>query len=120
MVRYLTMTQARLDTSAAPTPALQNIVGVQTKDRPPKSDYFVRPMPDMFALWTEIKAYAKRYAESDRPLPLDAQCEMWLEAIIRSRLVEERLRSEAFEFYAAELCAMIRDFREERIQDEAS
>jgi hypothetical protein len=76
-------------------------------------------MPDTFALWNEIKAYAKRYAESNRPLPLDSECEIWLGAIIAARLPDARLRKEAFEFYSVELCAMIADFRSESVQTQA-
>lgn len=76
------------------------------------------PMPDR-PLWTEIKAYAKRYAESDRRLPLDAECELWLEAIISSRVDSAQTRREAFDFYAGELCAMIREFRDERVKGQA-
>ena len=77
-------------------------------------------MADTFSLWDEIKAYAKRYAESDRPLPWDHECEQWLEEIVARTLRGQGIGRDAFEFYARELCAMIRDFREDALAREAA
>jgi hypothetical protein len=67
-----------------------------------------------FSIWDEIKHYAEQYAESDRPLPLDEDCEQWLRALLRR--TGTTLREDAFDFYAAELCAMIEDRRAKRSQ----
>ena len=69
-------------------------------------------MADTFSLWDEMKAYARAYAVADRPIPVDADCELWLEGILAKKLPQQNdMRREAREFYARELCAMIRDFR---------
>jgi hypothetical protein len=65
-----------------------------------------------FDIWDEIKQYADEYAESDRPLPLDEECEEWLRALLRRK--GTALPADAFDFYAAELCAMIEDRRAKR------
>ena len=68
-----------------------------------------------FTIWQELKAYAQTYADSDRPLPIDSECERWLRQIIQQNVDQVRLRDDAFAFYAAELCAMITDLRRERL-----
>ena len=73
-------------------------------------------MADTFSLWDEMKTYARQYAASDRPLPVDAECELWLEQIVARSLHGMTLQREVFDFYAGELCAMIRDFRDETRQ----
>ncbi len=62
-------------------------------------------------LWSDLKAYAAEYARSERPPPIDEECENWLrEALRRHNLT---LPSDAFEFYSNELCALIEDYRRE-------
>ena len=68
-----------------------------------------------FTVWQELKAYAKTYADSDRHLPVDGECEHWLQQIIQQNVDQVRLRDDVFAFYAAELCAMITDYRRERL-----
>ncbi len=68
-----------------------------------------------FTLWDEMKTYAKTYAASDRPLPVDAECERLLQEMIGRNLPEVHFRDKAFEFYAGELCKMINDRREEHV-----
>ena len=68
-------------------------------------------MNSTFALWDEMKAYAKTYAASDRPRPFDAECERLLQEMIGRNLPETHLRVKAFEFYAIEMCRMIADLR---------
>ena len=65
-----------------------------------------------FNIWNEIKQYADEYAASDRPLPLDEECEEWLRALLRR--CGTVLTDDAFDFYAAELCRMIEDRRAEK------
>lgn len=71
-------------------------------------------MGTTFSLWAEVKAYAKGYAESDRPLPCDEPCRKWLREIIDRHLLYDRQRHEAFDFYASELDEMIAGHRRER------
>jgi hypothetical protein len=77
-----------------------------------ESEKITNAMADSFSLWDEIKAYARQYAVSNRPLPMDAECELWLERMVGGSLRGEPLGREVFDFYARELCAMIRDFRD--------
>lgn len=65
-----------------------------------------------FVVWDELKRYAFEYAESDRPLPIDKDCEDSLQAILDRHDV--RVTAEAFDFYTGELCAMIEDHRHKR------
>jgi hypothetical protein len=64
------------------------------------------------ALWTELKAYAADYAKSGRPLPLDEECEEWLRRMLRREGLE--LPRDAFDFYSAELCNLVVEYREKR------
>jgi len=64
-----------------------------------------------FTLWEELKAYAKSYADSDRPLPVDGQCEQWLRALLDRHIDARYAAGEAFDFYSAELHAMVEDYR---------
>lgn len=75
-------------------------------------------MGDTFSLWDEIKAYAREYAASGRPVPCDGEYEAWLRAHVARNLSGNPERAEAFAFYAQELEAMVRDFREEADDDE--
>ena len=65
-------------------------------------------------VWEELKRYSFEYARSDRPLPIDAECEEWLQAILNRHDI--RVTTEAFDFYTSELCAMIEDHRNQREQ----
>lgn len=64
-----------------------------------------------FTLWDEMKAYAKTYAASDRPMPFDAECQRLLQEMIGRNLPDVHFRHKAFEFYAVEMCRMISDLR---------
>ena len=59
-----------------------------------------------------MKVYAKTYAASDRPMPVDAECERLLQEMILKNLPDPHLRDKAFEFYAVEMCRMISGLRE--------
>lgn len=65
-----------------------------------------------FNIWDELKRYAEQYAKSERPLPLDEECDEWLRALLRRS--DTALPADAFDFYSAELCAMIEDRRNEK------
>ena len=65
-----------------------------------------------FTLWDEMKAYAKTYAASDRPMPVDADCERLLQEMIVKNVPDAHFRDKAFEFYAVEMCRMISDLRD--------
>lgn len=71
-------------------------------------------MADTFTLWAEIKSYARDYAASDRPLPWDKECQLWLKAHVFRGLNGDPGRHEAFEFYAQEIKNLIRSIREHR------
>lgn len=67
-----------------------------------------------FSLWNDIKAYARAYAGSARALPVDDEAKMWLHAVVNKHVPFEQLGPEAFEFYVAELQAMIAADRRQR------
>ena len=69
-------------------------------------------MDPTFNIWDELKQYADKYAESDRPLPTDEECAQWLRSLLRRS--DKELPEDAFDFYSTELCAMIEDRRNEK------
>jgi hypothetical protein len=69
-------------------------------------------------LWEDMKAYAADYASSDRPLPVDEECEMWVRGTLRRSGIDS-LKPDALEFYVSELCEMIRKQRAAREQEKA-
>lgn len=77
-------------------------------------------MPDTFWLWDELKAYARDYAATDRSLPIDVECEIWLERLLVERLPQTNLNGEVRRFYTQELCAMITACRAARYRTEAN
>lgn len=70
-------------------------------------------MSGTFTLWEELKAYAKSYADSDRPLPVDPICEQWLRALLTRYIDVRYAGAEAYDFYSAELHAMVEHYRDQ-------
>jgi len=63
-------------------------------------------------LWNDLKTHAAQYAASDRPLPVDEECERWLLDALASHGLHASERT--IEFYSSELCALIEDYRKAR------
>lgn len=62
-------------------------------------------------VWERVKQTASRYASMDLRLPTEDECAEEIERILRSVYGPDRIPVEAFDFYVAELCAMIEDER---------
>lgn len=63
-----------------------------------------------FVIWEQVKKVAQKYANSDKPLPEDEECDRLLSGILAPHYGADIPR-DAFEFYATELCSMISDMR---------
>jgi hypothetical protein len=70
------------------------------------------------SLSNELKAYAVEYARSDRPLPLDDECDDWLRTLLRREQIF--LPPDAFDFYSAELCNMVAEYRQKGLSVNAT
>lgn len=65
-------------------------------------------------IWNQLKAEAKVWAASNRRLPDDAECASVAETIVKAVLGSSTaISAEAVQFYGAEFCAMVDDFRRE-------
>jgi hypothetical protein len=66
-----------------------------------------------FQLWDEMREHAQRTAQSAIPLPTVAECAAWLQTAMIRHFVE--LPKTVLDFYSAELCSMIQELRDERV-----
>jgi hypothetical protein len=65
-----------------------------------------------FRLWDEMKRFALRYEKRRQALPTDHDCERWLRSTLKERNAD--LPTRAFQFYLAELKAMIAKVKRRR------